>query len=160
MSKNEVADFTGYVSAAAQICYLKENNIKFFLSGSGEPIIDRKTHKEELASDRPRARPIKPKTHYIQGKEGARFKVKECGIYLLMLKSEIVYVGKTENFFCRMTAHQATEKRFDSIVFIKAAPEMLNAYEAEHIAKYKPMYNIALTGKKRSAKSVPHNTSH
>lgn len=67
------------------------------------------------------------------------------GIYFLLKKDCIVYVGKTSCGLNRVRAH-LKYKDFDSFAFIPWPKETLSKVEADNIYAYKPKYNKHISG--------------
>ena len=68
-----------------------------------------------------------------------------CGVYILICRGEIVYVGQSRNVFHRIGLHGANEEKvFDSYSIIECEPQDLNDLEAELIVRFAPMYNVTL----------------
>ncbi len=63
------------------------------------------------------------------------------GIYFLIQKDQIVYVGQSTNVHVRVTEH-AREKLFDRINVIECAAKDLNKLEMLYIKKFNPILNI------------------
>jgi hypothetical protein len=65
------------------------------------------------------------------------------GIYFLVQGNRIVYVGQSRNVHVRIDCHRRDKsKKFDGYAFVQCAPKMLNAVEANYIAKFRPKYNV------------------
>ena len=72
-----------------------------------------------------------------------------CGIYFLVRKNAIVYVGQTTNIFQRLGEHIKT-KPFDSVTFLPIDdPDDLDLFEAHYIEKFNPILNHGPDGKKK-----------
>lgn len=73
------------------------------------------------------------------------------GVYFLIRKAEIVYVGKSTNVSSRIGAHSRLGKDFDSFSIIEIDLEYLDFEEERYIKKFRPILNIkknpALEGK-------------
>ena len=66
-----------------------------------------------------------------------------CGVYLLMLDGDVVYVGQSTDIHCRISAHiQENKKEFDEIKYLEYPKEELDAMEKYIIARFHPKYNI------------------
>ncbi len=71
----------------------------------------------------------------------------KSGMYFLIYKKEIVYVGQAQHPFNRISHHIKTNiKIFDSYSYIplEKTQKQLNELEAELIVKFQPKYNIRL----------------
>ncbi len=66
----------------------------------------------------------------------------KIGVYFLIHKDEIVYVGQSTNIDLRITNHK--EKVFDRILYILVKKERLILEEDYYISLYKPRYNKTL----------------
>lgn len=73
-------------------------------------------------------------------------------IYFLYQDKEVVYVGQTMMGLKRVLNH-FPEKKFDSVGLMRCEVEKLNEVETYYIAKFKPIYNKALTNT-QSAKCI------
>ena len=60
------------------------------------------------------------------------------GIYFLLRKDKVVYVGKSINIIARVFKHNY---KFDSFSYIECAADDLDLYEVAYISKFKPRYN-------------------
>lgn len=60
------------------------------------------------------------------------------GIYFLLRKDRVVYVGKSTNILGRICKHTYN---FDGYSYIECAKEELDLYEVAYITKFKPRYN-------------------
>lgn len=69
------------------------------------------------------------------------------GVYLLLQKGKVVYVGQTTNFFVRMAAHDKPGIDFDGVHFIPMPLECIATFEREYILRFDPKYNKSLTWK-------------
>ena len=68
---------------------------------------------------------------------------KICGVYFLILRSEIVYVGQSINVYNRIDRH-AVDKEFDRITILEASPIELDEMELFYIKKFKPRLNVRI----------------
>lgn len=78
--------------------------------------------------------------------EGIRvpLKLKPLVVYFLTYEGELVYIGKTNNLFNRLSAHIAENKKtFDDyfIAIFDTDSDSLIHIERIYIEKYTPMYN-------------------
>lgn len=71
-------------------------------------------------------------------------KLPSCMIYFLIRGEEVVYVGQTTRGIVRPLSH--IDKEFDSIKVLYVERDKLDETEGYFIAKYKPIYNIKMTG--------------
>jgi hypothetical protein len=65
------------------------------------------------------------------------------GVYFLIDKGEIVYVGKSDHLLTRVAAHQSGEMDFDAVSYIAAEGVEQYRLEQLYIAKFKPKHNIS-----------------
>lgn len=79
------------------------------------------------------------RTAEILGKAGSPPE-RICGIYFLIRKDEIVYVGSSQNIIPRVFAH-AENKDFDSVSVQRCDPAILEQLAGEYIARDTPIYN-------------------
>ena len=61
------------------------------------------------------------------------------GVYFLIYKNKIVYVGQSVNVYSRMSSH--TNKKFDSFTAIPCPKEHLNVLESLYIHMFDPPLN-------------------
>lgn len=61
------------------------------------------------------------------------------GVYFLVSKNRVVYVGQSVNVFSRLTGH--SDKEFDSITYIKCKREHLDKIESLYIHVLQPTLN-------------------
>jgi predicted GIY-YIG superfamily endonuclease len=66
------------------------------------------------------------------------------GIYFLILRDEIVYVGQSTNILLRIAEHQKQGKVFDRFSFVLVPADHLDEHEAEYIVKFSPRGNKRL----------------
>lgn len=90
-------------------------------------------------------------------------KILQSGIYALVYRREVVYVGKSKTMLVRIYSHRNAwgDKRqgkrretpswspvkgilFDDVWILPTPTDQLDAREQEMIAKYRPKYNIKL----------------
>lgn len=64
----------------------------------------------------------------------------KTGIYFLLKRKKVVYIGQTISFPKRLSGHCA--KDFDSVRFIECSEENLTKYEDRWIRLFKPKLNI------------------
>ena len=80
-----------------------------------------------------------------------------CGVYALVHRGVIVYIGQSKVMLGRISNHRAQWGRkrgvassaprgilFDQVFVRPCTPEQLNALESSMIAKYQPKYNVQL----------------
>lgn len=78
-----------------------------------------------------------------------------CGVYFLTDKDEnVVYIGKSKNFYLRLQDHIESSKIFDRIFFYPCKVSELNEVEQELILEYKPIYNKTLSNSGYITKEV------
>lgn len=63
------------------------------------------------------------------------------GIYFLLLRGEIVYVGQTKDFLARIYRHKRERKEFDGFAFMQCGADQLDELEADYIDAFLPPYN-------------------
>ena len=77
-------------------------------------------------------------------------------IYALIKDKKIVYIGQSSSIIGRLNSHLNSRKDFDSWSIIESfdflTKKEFDDIEKKYIFKYKPIYNIQRTGKKRSYK--------
>jgi hypothetical protein len=142
-SKEQLESVTGHRTKAAQIAWLKENHIKYYINANGDPIVAKAKLDKRVSAVRYTSRRIMPTTdEMLSENNGTRFSRNEVGIYILMKADSVIYVGKTSNLFARIAQHQA-DKDFDSVQFIRCDESLLDLYERELIATLNPSLNKA-----------------
>lgn len=72
--------------------------------------------------------------------------IRICGIYFLMLKGEVVYVGQSVNVYGRIESHlpssrKTPTKQFDGVRVLPCDESMLNELEHRFIAMFRPAQN-------------------
>jgi excinuclease UvrABC nuclease subunit len=76
--------------------------------------------------------------------------IRLCGVYLLYLNGEVVYVGQSVNVYSRLDAHlpsktgcltSTPEKRFDAVRVIRCEENSLRELELRLIAIFEPALN-------------------
>lgn len=63
-----------------------------------------------------------------------------CGVYFLLLKGEIVYIGQSVSVAARVSSHRSS-KDFDSVAFVHCEEEFLDVLETLYILAYSPKLN-------------------
>ena len=70
------------------------------------------------------------------------FPKKICGVYMLFLSGEIMYVGRSTDIISRINTHSNDKsKEFDCYSYIQCDPEDLDMFERSLIEKYLPKLN-------------------
>lgn len=68
-----------------------------------------------------------------------------CGVYFLIRRAEVVYVGQSVNVFSRLTQHMKGGRiTFDSFNVVPCAPDKLDGLEAHYIAALMPVHNRSM----------------
>lgn len=75
------------------------------------------------------------------------------GIYFLLNKNEIVYVGQTTQGLTRTFCH-AKNKIFDKYYFIPCPADKLDYIESAYIIKFNPIYNKTINKGSKSINSL------
>lgn len=65
--------------------------------------------------------------------------VLHCGIYFLIDKKTVVYVGQSNNIMSRISGHSV--KKYTSIIYIECDKEELDKLETDYIIAFNPKYN-------------------
>lgn len=73
--------------------------------------------------------------------------VKAIGVYFLVNKQKIVYVGQSNNIFNRLGSHAAS-KEFESFAYIPCKAELLDKLESLYIHLFRPPLNGEIGGRK------------
>ena len=63
------------------------------------------------------------------------------GIYFLIKKKRVVYIGRTIDLMGRLLSHQVYSGDYDSIRIIPCDPADFSKYENRWITKFRPKYN-------------------
>lgn len=80
------------------------------------------------------------------------------GIYFLIHKKKVVYIGQTIHFPMRLAGHIG--KEFDSVRFFPCDKDLLLTYETRWIQRFNPILNIRLKqNEARIQKSINLNVS-
>ena len=66
-----------------------------------------------------------------------------CGVYFLLKRYEIVYVGQSLNVFNRIQQHRK-DKDFDRFAWVNVDQSLLDAVERMYIHLFKPPLNISI----------------
>lgn len=88
------------------------------------------------------------------------------GIYVLLLKEEVVYVGQTINIFVRLSREDHKLRAYDKAYFIKCNMDELDRLEALMILKLKPKegntynFNNNTDPRNRPTPSEPGQSTH
>ena len=64
------------------------------------------------------------------------------GIYFLIHKNEIIYIGKSIHIFRRITQHYLNKKEFDAFFYFKCNIDDMDALEKFYIKKFKPKRRV------------------
>jgi len=65
-----------------------------------------------------------------------------CGVYFLVERLTIVYIGQSENLECRIGQHfDNPEKQFDRVFYFECSATLLDHYEQFLIGVFRPKYN-------------------
>lgn len=142
-NNEDLEKVTGCKTAGARLLILKARKIKHFLNADNKPVVPRSAI-EGVASQRSSIVPSNEAIAALQAmpRNGS-------GIYFLCHGEMVVYVGKTTNFFSRMSAHDGGQNDFDSVKFLSAPVGRLDALEREYIARFCPKYNKAHNRKRQ-----------
>lgn len=70
---------------------------------------------------------------------------KVCGIYFLIYKGSVVYVGQSIHIWSRISQHTAARKSFDRVAFLPCNKEHLDVLESLYIHILRPELNGAVT---------------
>jgi hypothetical protein len=75
-----------------------------------------------------------------------------CGIYFLINRGVVTYIGKSKDWFARMMYHKVQLMPFDSARLIECSEDKLDYYESRWIKRFMPIYNHQLKGRKEYVK--------
>ncbi len=138
VTDEELERFTGCKTKGAQELCLKRRRIKHFKNLKGLVLV-RAIHDQVPENGRPND--VLPSEKEIKALPALPRAM--VGIYFLCQGSDVVYVGKTTNFYSRMGSHVDGKFEFDNMRFLPAHAKNLDAMEREYIARFCPKYNIA-----------------
>lgn len=78
-----------------------------------------------------------------------------CGIYFLLNRGEIVYVGQTTNILRRLIRHnQERTKVYDAVSFLACRPDELDDLELVYVEALVPRHNFTLSSR-RTPSPIP-----
>lgn len=140
LTEVEAQNFTGCYSNKGRIHWLKTHGIPHHINSLGKVLITR-TVLDVVREQGWRKHVFHTRTSVLKEIAMPR---RGIGIYFLIQRKEILYVGRTTNFFVRMAAHDKGDIPFDSVAFIPTASELLDIFEHEYINRFKPKHNVAL----------------
>lgn len=102
--------------------YISENDLEDFINR-------KRTHRE---------------TPHKEEILGCAVRVPKSGVYFLIDKDEIVYIGMSSNLFARIGRHIFDGDRvFTKYTIIEMPQSDIKRFESELIERYKPKYNIS-----------------
>lgn len=64
-----------------------------------------------------------------------------AGIYFLLRRGRVIYIGKTTNILGRIKQHSHMRKLYDSVRLIPCHEMAMSKYEKRWIIKFQPRYN-------------------
>lgn len=143
LNKEEMIAFTTCHSEKGQIHWLQQHWIHHVVTPQGKPILTRSCL-DVIREQGWRKKIFLTKTEALKCASMPR---RGIGIYFLIGNKEIIYVGRTTNFFVRMAAHDKGEIPFDAVSFHPMDKALLDIFESEYIRRFKPKYNVSLTVK-------------
>jgi len=73
-----------------------------------------------------------------------------CGVYFLIHRSRVVYVGQSVNIMARIADHARSSKTFDRAHWVLCPEKDLSELEATYIDALKPPLNLAKPQRKRA----------
>ncbi len=90
------------------------------------------------------------------------------GVYFLIKKRRVVYVGQSVDVFRRISKHAAADRDFDSFNYLACDPSRLDEVERAYIEALMPDWNETMGGQRKqqkdSGKQEPnpphHRTTH
>jgi hypothetical protein len=172
LTREEVADLTGYKQLKKQYAWLTQNGIAFELAKFCErPLVVRPGSRRPEPRPAPFVPPPLDSKVAFQPLEDIRaqrvvysrgYGPCESGIYFLFRRWALVYVGQSVNINARLHAHymkRATDRHnaiwFNKVTTIEVPRYWLEKVEHHYISKYRPPFNIRLTPQRcRSATEV------
>ncbi len=69
-----------------------------------------------------------------------------CGVYFLVRRGQVVYVGSSVDVNARLTQHRMNKREFDAVHVIECAGPALRVTEAKYILALRPTLNHGLDG--------------
>ncbi|GIK83061.1 MAG: hypothetical protein BroJett024_41660 [Alphaproteobacteria bacterium] len=73
-----------------------------------------------------------------------------CGVYFLIHRSRVVYVGQSVNILARIADHARSVRTFDRAHWVLCPEKDLNELEATYIDVLRPPLNLAKPSRKRT----------
>lgn len=67
--------------------------------------------------------------------------VPSSGVYFLLIRGVVIYVGQTHDIINRILQHKAQLMKYDKVRFIKCDESKLSYYEKRWIEKFRPINN-------------------
>lgn len=141
LNESELETLTGCATRAGTRHWLESNNVPYTMNGPGTVMV-RRADADDKAPPGLRTDPFFDAFRQMRIMER-----RLVGIYFLLLRGEVIYIGKTTTLFVRMAAHDKGQIEFDTIWFMPLDPVDIDDYECEFIARYQPRENINLTKK-------------
>ena len=77
---------------------------------------------------------------------------KMCGIYFLIRDDQVIYIGKSNDVYSRVSEHRARGREFTKFSVVPCDPAHLSDIEAAYIKLFKPVGNRTHTPKKSKAR--------
>lgn len=74
---------------------------------------------------------------------------KKCGIYFLLNKGHVIYIGQTIDLYTRMGKHDSQSMPYDCMRFISCPNDLLDYYETRWIKRFLPSENKTHKGRKK-----------
>lgn len=74
----------------------------------------------------------------------------KTGIYFLIKRNDVVYIGKTTKYPMRLKYHIHQKLDFDTVKFIECTKDNLAYYEKRWIERFKPAHNLAMKPKQKA----------
>ena len=79
-----------------------------------------------------------------------------CGLYFLIQKNEIVYIGQSLNVIARVHAHSGNKRKpFDSFAWLSCNKNELNEMETAYISFFEPIYNGRIPQTRELSTPIP-----
>lgn len=140
----EIAKLTGFSSGKReQAMMLERKGIPYLLGSAPFPLVARTAVMEPTWLDpEPVDEVLKAlcvlEEDAIVGR--ARPYPRETGVYFLIDRFEIVYVGMSFDILSRIPAH--ADKAFDRVFWITCPHQYVGSVEKHYIEKFRPKYNV------------------
>jgi len=78
-----------------------------------------------------------------------------CGVYFLLFRGQVVYVGQSKDVVARINRHIDEHlKEFDRVLYLPCPAELLDYYEKRLIVLLRPQYNVGPRGNRMGSAAL------